>query len=227
MISGDLGEVARTNPPCCPADLESSSLMNYSSQIMNQILESVADALFTITQQRLLGLLYGQPDRSFYFKEILRRTGMGVATIKRELDRMVGAGILTRKKIGNQHHYQANRACPIHAELSAIVRKTLGLAAPIRSSLEPLSDRIDQAFVYGSTASGKAGPDSDIDLLVIGEVTLSEVAQALYLAQEALEREINPRVYGSGEWEQLRNSGNRFVREVLEKPRIDLLEASQ
>lgn len=81
--------------------------------------------------------------------------------------------------------------------------------------------------MYGSTASGKAGPDSDIDLLVIGEVTLSEVAQALYSAQEALEREINPRVYSYGEWEQLVKSGNRFVREVLHKPRIDLLEGSQ
>lgn len=93
--------------------------MNFSSS------RSPADALFTTTQRRLLGLLYDQPERSFYFKEILRRTGMGVATIKRELDSMVEAGILTRAKIGNQHHYQANPACPIHEELSAIVRKTL------------------------------------------------------------------------------------------------------
>lgn len=194
---------------------------------MIQTPEPVVDALFTTTQRRLLGLLFGQPDRSFYFKEILRRTGMGVATIKRELDRMVDAGILTRTKIGNQHHYQTNPACPIHEELTSIVRKTLGLAGPIRSALEPLSDRIIQAFVYGSTASGKARPDSDIDLLVIGEVTLSETAQALYSAQETLEREINPRVYSSGEWQLLVKSNNRFVRELLEKPRIDLMEGSQ
>ena len=193
---------------------------------MNDVPESVADALFTTTQQRLLGLLYGQPDRSFYFKEVLRRTGMGVATIKRELDRMVGAGILTRKKIGNQHHYQANPACPIHDELSAIVLKTLGVAGPIQAALKPLSDRIDQAFVYGSTASGKAGPDSDIDLLVIGEVSLSEIAQALYSAQEALEREINPRVYNQAEWARLVKSGSKYAREILDKPRIDLLEGS-
>lgn len=227
MISGALADVARTNPSHCPADLESSDLVNYSSQIMIQIPEPVIDALFTTTQRRLLGLLYGQPDRSFYFKEILRRTGMGVATIKRELDRMVDAGILTRSKIGNQHHYQTNPACPIHEELASIVRKTLGLAGPIRSALEPLSDRIDQAFLYGSTASGKAGPDSDIDLLVVGKVTLSEIAQALYSAQEALEREINPRVYSSDEWQHLVNSDNRFVREILDKQRIDLLEGGQ
>lgn len=101
------------------------------------------------------------------------------------------------------------------------------MAATIRSALEPLSDRIEQAFIYGSTASGKAGPDSDIDLIVIGEVTLSELAQTLYSAQETLEREINPRVYRSEKWERLVTSGNRFVREVLQKPRIELLEGSQ
>ena len=194
---------------------------------MNYMPESVADALFTTTQQRLLGLLYGRPDRSFYFKEILRRTGMGVATIKRELDRMVDVGILTRTKIGNQHHYQANPACPIHDELSTIVRKTLGVAGPIQAALKPLSDRISQAFVYGSTASGKAGPDSDIDLIIIGEVALSELAQVLYPAQEALEREINPRVYSSREWQQLVKSDNKFVCELLEKPRIELLKTGE
>jgi hypothetical protein len=84
------------------------------------------DALFTTTQQNVLSLLYGHPEKSFYTREILRKTGMGVATIKRELDRMVASRILTLEKIGNQHHYQANPACPIFSELKAIVRKTFG-----------------------------------------------------------------------------------------------------
>ncbi|MEW8330964.1 MAG: transcriptional regulator, partial [Candidatus Thiodiazotropha sp.] len=68
----------------------------------------LADALFSKTQQQLLGLLYAKPERSFYTKEIIRLTGMGVATIKRELDRMLDVGILNMTRIGNQHHYQAN-----------------------------------------------------------------------------------------------------------------------
>ncbi len=74
-------------------------------------MRQLADALFTTTQQKVLGLLYAQPEKSFYTKEILRLTGMGVATIKRELDRMVAAGILSLTKIGNQHHYRKWPMC--------------------------------------------------------------------------------------------------------------------
>lgn len=188
---------------------------------------TLADALFSTTQQRLLALLYGQPEQSFYFKQILRLTGMGVATIKRELERMVEAGILTRRRVGNQHHFQANPACPIFDELSSIVRKTLGLAGELRAALAPLADRIEQAFVFGSTASGSAKPGSDIDLLVVGEVKLAELARALYPAQEALGREINPKVYRRAEWDRLVSQGDAFAREVTRKPRIDVVGDSR
>lgn len=188
---------------------------------------ALADALFTTTQQRLLALLYGRPDRSFYLKEILRLTGMGVATIRRELDRMVESGILTRTHVGNQHHYQANPACQIYEELASIVRKTLGISDTLKAALTPLSGRIERAFVFGSAANGSAGPGSDIDLLVIGEVRLSELARALYPAQEALGREINPRAYRKTEWEALLGSDDTFARDVMNKPRIDVVGDGQ
>lgn len=90
---------------------------------------SLANALFTETQRQVLGLLYGSPEKSFYLNEILRTTGMGVATIKRELERMEAAGILTRTKIGNQHHFQANPACSIFKELLSLVAKVCNPAA--------------------------------------------------------------------------------------------------
>jgi predicted nucleotidyltransferase len=92
-------------------------------------------------------------------------------------------------KIGNQHHYQANPRCPIYAELIAIVKKTVGLTEPIREALSPLSKKIDWAFVFGSVASGKESSASDIDLMIIGDVSFSEVANTLYSMQEALGRE--------------------------------------
>jgi len=183
----------------------------------------LADALFTTTQQSLLGLLYGEPERSFYLKEILRLTGMGVATIKRELDRMVKAGILTRTHIGNQHHYQADPTCPIHAELAAIVRKTMGLAETLSAALVPLADRIIWAFVFGSVARGTATRRSDIDLLVIGDLEFDELSLAIYSAQEDISREINPKLYRPHEWQALLDSADGFARDVLGKPRIDLI----
>ncbi len=186
-------------------------------------MSQLSDALFTQTQQKLLGLLYGQPERSFYTKEILRLTGMGVATVKRELDRMLAAGILRMTRLGNQHHYQANPECPIYGELLAIVKKTIGLTEVIRRALAPLADRIDRAFVFGSLASGKETAGSDVDLMIIGDVGFSEAVNALYPVQEVLGREVNPKIYRSDEWAGLHQAGDAFVREVLAKPRLDVM----
>ncbi len=197
-------------------------MMNQAAQPIEHA-PALAAALFTTTQQRLLALLYGEPARSFYFKELLRKTGLGVATVKRELDRMVEAGLLTRMVIGNQHHYQANLACPIYAELIGIVRKTLGIPQAIREVLQPPADRIARAFIFGSFAAGTDQPGSDIDLLVVGDVTLAELARALYPLQEALAREINPKLYRPAEWTRMVADDDAFARELLRKPRIALI----
>ena len=183
----------------------------------------LSDALFTETQQQILGLLYGQPDRSFYIKEILRLTGMGVATIKRELDRWLAVGILRMTRIGNQHHYQANPQCPIYDELIGIVKKTFGLTEVIQRALEPLAGKIDRALVFGSVASGKETAISDIDLLIIGEVGFTEVVNALYPIQEILGREVNPKIYRKDEWSRLKTTKDAFVTEVLTRPCMDVI----
>ncbi|MEX2507115.1 MAG: nucleotidyltransferase domain-containing protein [Pseudohongiellaceae bacterium] len=186
-------------------------------------MSQLSDALFTETQQQVLGLLYGQPDRSFYIKEILRLTGMGVATIKRELDRMLAAGILSMTRIGNQHHYQANSQCPIYGELLGIVKKTFGVTEVIRRALEPLAEKIDRAFIFGSVASGKENAASDIDLLIIGEVGFAELVSALYPVQASLGREVNPKIYRQEEWTRMKNARDTFVVEVMTTPRIDVI----
>lgn len=186
-------------------------------------MSQLGEALFTETQQRVLRLLYGQPQRSFYTKEILRLTGMGVGTIKRELDRMYKAGILTLKKVGNQHHYQANPQCPIYQELIGIVKKTVGLVEVLRQALIPLTDKIEHAFVFGSVASGKESADSDIDLMVIGDVDFAEVIGVLYPVQEILGREINPKLYHHNEWLDLINRNDAFIRDVIKNPHMDVI----
>ena len=186
-------------------------------------MSQLSNALFTATQQKVLGLLYGQPNRSFYTKEILRSTGMGVATIKRELDRMLAAGILSMTRIGNQHHYQANPQCPIYGELLGIVKKTFGMTEVIRRALEPLAEKIERAFIFGSVASGKEGAASDIDLLIISEVGFAEVVRALYPVQETLGREVNPKIYRREEWTRMMDAKDAFVTEVMTKPRLDVI----
>lgn len=183
----------------------------------------LTDALFTSTQQALLGLFYGRPAESFYFKQVLRHTGMGVATIKRQLDSFSQAGLLTMEKVGNQHHYQANPQCPIYEELRAIVRKTLGVAAVLAEALCPLEEKIARAFVFGSVASGKETKSSDIDLLIVGDVLFPEVVTALYPVQDTLGKEINPKIYSQAQWKALQEKGDAFVRDVMAKPQLDVI----
>lgn len=186
-------------------------------------MSQLGDALFTTTQKKVLGLLYSRPEKSFYTNEILRLTGMGVATIKRELDRMVAAGILNMTRIGNQHHYMADPDCPIYSELLSIVKKTFGVVDVIRLALSPLAEHIDWSFIFGSVAGGKESSSSDIDLMIVGEVGFAEAVGALYSVQEILGREINPKIYSKKEWIQMLNAKDSFIKDVLSKPQMDVM----
>ena len=179
------------------------------------------DFLFTSTQQRLLGMLFGQAERSFYANELIARAGIGTGAVQRELLRMEKAGLLTTRRIGNQKHYQANPRCPIFAELRAIVRKTLGAADLLRSALAPVWDNIDVAFVYGSVAEGTEHADSDVDLMVIS-AALSNAAllRALEPARVELGRSVNPTLYTPEEFFQRVRERRSFILRVLAKPKL-------
>lgn len=186
-------------------------------------MSTLGDALFNKTQQQLLGLTYVRPDKSFYLKQILRRTGMGVATIKRELDRMVEAGILTLTKVGNQHHFQANPDCPIYEELLSITRKTFGIAEQILQALEPMAEQIELAFIYGSIAKGTENAKSDIDLMMVGkDLSYYETLKLLSPIEVILSRPINPVVYDREEFLIDITSGKHFLTRVLEQQTIVL-----
>src|SRR5476651_234468 len=130
---------------------------------------SLSNALFSKVQQRVLALIFGQPDRSFYMSEIIRNVDSGTGAVERELSRLQRSGLVSVERIGNQKHYRANHQSPIFAELQSIVIKTVALTEPLRKSLEPYSDEIKVAFVYGSVAKGSDTVRSDIDLMVIGD----------------------------------------------------------
>lgn len=182
---------------------------------------TLGDALFTKTQQALLRALYGKPDRSFYLNELVRLANMGKGTIKRELDRMYAAGIITRSPRGNQAHYQANIGCPIYNELHGIVRKTFGVADVLAWALEPLLDEIDLAFVYGSIAKDQASASSDIDLMVIADsLAYADLMAALQSAEVALGRTVNPTIYDMVQFDHRRKAGNAFIVRVMEQPKI-------
>lgn len=185
---------------------------------------SLADALLSRTQQRVLGLLFGHPDRTFFAREVISRTAAGSGAVQRELARLVESGLVVMTHVGNQTHYQANRAAPIFEELRGIVMKTIGIAEPLREALGPLEDRIDLALVYGSIAKGEDRSDSDVDLLVVAdELLLEELFARLAPVEQMLGRRISPTLYSGEEFRKRRRLGNSFLEKVLSGDTIPLI----
>ena len=185
---------------------------------------SLSEALFTTTQQKVLGLLFSKPDRSFYANEIARWAQVGKGSLMRELDRLQRAGVLTMARQGNQTHYQANPDCPIYAELLGIARKTFGIAEPLRQALQPFTEQITWAFVYGSIAKDQANASSDIDLMLIGEgLHYSEVMERLIPTEEQLGRVLNPTLYTPDDWAAKLAAENSFVVRVAQQDKINLM----
>ena len=181
---------------------------------------SLSGALFTTTQHRVLACLFGESGRSYAVNELIQATGAGSGAVQRELARLAGSGLLTVEHVGNQKRYRANPDAPIHDELVSIVRKTFGLAEPLREALAPLSDRIHAAFLYGSIAKGSDTARSDIDLMVIADdLAYAEIMLALHPVAERLGRPINPTVYARDELRSRLDAGNSFVGRVLQQPR--------
>jgi len=182
---------------------------------------SIGDALFTKTQQRVLGLLYGKPDKSFYTNEIMRWADMGRGTIRRELDRLVSAGLLSITRLGNQNHYQANQDNPVYTELLGIVKKTFGVADVIRLALKPLESQIKLAFIYGSIAKNTDDKKSDIDLMLVGEVLhYADVMEVLLPLEEFLQRPVNPTIYNATEFSSKLERNSSFLVRVMEQPKL-------
>jgi predicted nucleotidyltransferase len=184
----------------------------------------LADALFTPVQQRVLGLLFAQPDRRFQSAELIKLADSGTGAVHRQLGRLADAGLVTVTRSGNQKHYQANRNASVFAELHGLVIKTIGIVEPLRSALSPLAAHVHAAFVYGSSAKGSARENSDIDVMVISDaLRYPDVYEALAPVERALARPVNPTVMTTSEWRRKRRRGDSFSARLTRQPLLFVL----
>jgi DNA-binding transcriptional ArsR family regulator len=180
-------------------------------------------SLFGKTRRAVLSALYTHPDESFYLREIVRATNAGMGAVQREVKQLLEAGIIQREVRGNQVYYRADKNCPIFKELKNMMIKTAGIGDVLKAGLQELSDRIAVAFVYGSAADGSIQRDSDIDIMIIGNVTFGDVTSALGPAQDILSREINPSVYSLEEFREKVAAGHHFLKSVLASDKFFLI----
>lgn len=182
----------------------------------------MARVLFGQTRRDVLALLLGRPDERFYLREILRAVGGGTGAVQRELKRLVDAGLVERERDGVQVYFSANREAAIFPELQSIVQKTAGVADVLRTSLAPVlrGDRVTVAFVYGSVARGRQTARSDVDLMVVGDVTLADLVPLIRVAERKLGREVNPSIYPVAEFRAGLKRGAPFLKRVLAEPKL-------
>ena len=184
---------------------------------------STFPALFTDSQSRLFLWLFGQPDRAYHLSELRRLTGLGSASLQRELNRLVGGGLVDAQAVGNMRRFRANSQSPVFAELVAITRKTLGTVPVLRDALQPLMSELQGAWVYGSVAKQTDTARSDIDVMLVGtNLTLGNVLACLEPAEAKLGRKINPTCFTSQEFERRRGEPDSFVNRVLAQPTLTL-----
>lgn len=180
----------------------------------------LSKTLFGKTRRAVLSILYSHTDESFYLRQLVRIAGIGIGAMQRELKQLTDSGIIRRLRIGRQIFFQANTDCPVFKELRDLVIKTIGVGDVLRSALVPLAERIQFAFIYGSLARGEETRGSDLDVMVVGDVTFAEVVSAISPLQETLSREINPSVYPLHEFRAKVSEGQHFISTVLSAPKI-------
>ena len=156
-------------------------------------------------------------------RDIARALGKSPGTLLRELNALAEAGVLQRRSVGNQVHFQADAASPIYEDLRNILKKTVGVADVLREALAPVAQKVQAAFAYGSVARGEERPGSDLDLMIVGDVRFADVVAALAPAQETLRREVNPNVYPALEFRKKAAAGEPFLKRVLAERKIFVL----
>lgn len=174
-------------------------------------------------RSRLLGWLFTHPDERYFVRQLTGLLKADSTNVSRELARLEKVGILTSTKEGKQKYYQANRKSPIYNELHGLIIKTTGVADVLRAALSPSAGQIRVAFIFGSIASGNADKRSDVDVMIVGDISFGDIVSLLSGAEEQLGREINSVVYAAAEFRRKAKDDHYFVKSVLEGEKIFLI----
>jgi predicted nucleotidyltransferase len=185
---------------------------------------SIATALFSESQSKVFRWLFGQPDRVFHLSELRRLTGLGSASLQRELNRLAEAGLVHSERVGNLRRFQANPQSPVYSDLIALTRKTVGMEPLLREALLPLLPRLKAAWIFGSVAKQTDTSQSDIDIMLIGEnLSLGDILEHLTPLEAQLCRRINPTCYSPADFERRRAEPDSFVNRILSQPILPLI----
>jgi len=182
-----------------------------------------AEWLFGRTRARLLAHLFAHAEQTFFLRQLARQAGSSAGSTGRELKLLVQQGWIGSLRDGTQVRYFANRQHPAYLEMKGLLAKTTGFVEAVRACLSGLQREIDFAFIYGSFARGSDTPASDVDVAVVGRVSLMQVVSAFADLEVDLGRSINPVVYTREELEAGLDSAKHFPKALLASEKIMLI----
>lgn len=184
---------------------------------------SATDFLLTPGMQKVLGLAFADPERSFTLNELLARAGGGHGSSQRQIERLIAAGVLEEgPRRARQRCIKANTSYFLYPELRSIALKTFGLAEPLLEALKPFEHEIEESFVFGSVAKGTDTHRSDVDLIVVGSAPLIELTGAMLNVEQSIGRSVHLNLYTANEWTHLKQT-DPVLAQISEASKIRIL----
>ena len=179
----------------------------------------LAEILSSKIRSEIFRMLFGVNDEALHMREIERRSGLSIGTIQQETKKLLHLNLILKRKDGNRIYYQANKEHPLYAEIRGLVLKTVGLADFFRNALK-VNPNIQFAFVFGSLARNEENDKSDVDLMIIGEITMRQLTALLSGVSDHIGREINPHILMVREFLKRKSTKDHFLTQVLDSPKI-------
>jgi len=183
----------------------------------------VLDALFPAIRQKLLATALLSPEKWWYLSELASHLGTSPSSLQRELDSLTESGVLERKQDGRRVYYRAQAGSPVFHALRELLSKTAGLIPALQSEMAKFHGRIRWAAIYGSVARGEEASESDIDLLLVGDVAGADLVPTLRRIERRFGREVNLTRYSEREFRDKIRSGDHFLKSVTEDKVVTLM----
>ena len=192
-------------------------------QQVQRACREIADALLPKTLSLVLRELASKGYGPLHIRELARRTARDPMVVRRELERLEAVGVVVKSKSGRKSEYRLNPECPVYDEIRMLIIKTIGVVGMLRDALAPFAKEIDVAFVYGSVARGEATAESDVDLMVVGNVSFGDVVSAIASVEKELRHDVNPTVYSPEEFYGKVASGHHFLNAVIKDEKLFII----
>jgi DNA-binding transcriptional ArsR family regulator len=194
----------------------SLDLLRYLRNYLRRMrISPILEALFPEIRSKILATLLLRPEKRWFLSELAQHLGTQPSSLQREVEALTGAGLLEQTRDGRRVYFKADTSSPVFSDLRGLLEKTAGIVPILREEMEPFGKRIRLAFVYGSTARSEEISASDVDLMIVGDVGLSDLVPSLRRAERQLGRPVNPTIYSLKEFKMKTKNQDHFLTTVL------------